>query len=246
VLVEKPFTLSMADAAALVHLAARAGRPLLVAQNYRYLRVFRAMRDTIAAGRLGRVTHVHWHYYRIPHDMAPSLARLRHSVLWGMGIHHLDALRVVLGDRVVSVSADLFTGHESSGLDGASFHVLLTLASGARAVYTATYESSGHEFFERGQEFHGRVVGERATLHAVHRWLWIAEGRRLPRPIPRGRRTITEEQMLLETFARAVRDGAGVEGEASGRDNLQTRAVAEACVRSAAERRTIDLEEVQP
>ena len=52
---------------------------------------------------------------------------------------------------------------------------LLTFDAGTRAVYSATYESSGHEFFERGQEFYARFVGERATLHVLQRWLFLCE-----------------------------------------------------------------------
>ena len=53
VLVEKPFTLSLKDARRLVQLAEQQKVPLLVAQNYRYLRSFRAARRMIAEGTLG-------------------------------------------------------------------------------------------------------------------------------------------------------------------------------------------------
>src|SRR5205823_2108421 len=67
------------------------------------------------------------------------------------------------------------------GSKGASLRVMLTFEDGARASYSATYESSGHEFFERGQEFYTRLVGERATLHVFQRWLVLCERGRWPR-----------------------------------------------------------------
>jgi predicted dehydrogenase len=239
VMVEKPFTLALADAVDIVQSADARQRPQLVAQNYRYQRSFRAAREVVRAGRLGRVLSAHWHYYRVPHVMSSSLARLPHSVLWGMGIHHLDALRFVLGEDAAAVSADLFTARDRTGLDGASINVQLRFPSGARATYSATYESSGHEYFERGQEFYARIAGERATLHVVHRWLVLCEQGRLPRLVPRGGRTISEERALLDQFETALRTGDA--GPASARDNLATMAIAEACVRSAAERRWIEI-----
>jgi len=144
---------------------------------------------------------------------------------------------------VTAVSADLFTARSGSSLHGASAHVSLRFASGARATYTASYESSGHEYFEGGQEFFGRIVGERGTLHLLHRWLVLCEQRKWPRFVGRGPRRLTEERQLLDQFAQAI--ATGERTDASGRENLDTMAIAEACVRSAAERRWVDLEELE-
>ena len=235
VMVEKPFTICLSDAAKLVSIAESQGAPLLVAQNYRYLRSFRTVRRIIEDGRLGQIGIVTSHYYCPPHDMAASLRRLPDSVLWGMAVHHLDALRYALGKEVVNVSADSFTLPTGTLPEGASFRAMLTFENGTRALYSATYESSGHQFFERGQEFYTRFVGERATLHVFHRWLILCENGRLPRMIRRGARKISEEQVLLSQFEQAILDDAPA--DASGRDNLQTMALLEACRRSAAEKR---------
>ncbi|HEV7844547.1 MAG TPA: Gfo/Idh/MocA family oxidoreductase, partial [Pyrinomonadaceae bacterium] len=154
VLVEKPFTTNLYDAVRLVHLAEEKALPLLVAQNYRYMRAFRTVRRLIQDGALGRVGLVMFQYYLVPHEMVASLARLPHSVLWGMGVHHLDALRYVLNQKITGVSADNFTLPWGELPEGASMRVMLNMEEGTRAFYAATYESSGHEFFERGQEFY--------------------------------------------------------------------------------------------
>jgi predicted dehydrogenase len=230
VLVEKPFTTNLCDAVRLVRLAEQKDLPLVVGQNYRYMRSFRTVRRLVSEGVLGRVGMVICQYYRVPHEMVASLAGHRHSVLWGVGVHHLDALRYILAQKVTGVAADSFTLPWGTLPLGASMRVMLTFADGARAFYSATYESSGHEFFERGQEFYARLVGERATLHVFHRWLVLCERGRWPRLVRRGRREATEEQILLRQLERALASGTGP--EASGRDNLQTMAVVEACVRS--------------
>jgi predicted dehydrogenase len=170
-LVEKPFTTTLAEAAKLVTLATQNAVPLVVAQNYRYMRAFRAARQVIQAGRLGPIGAAVCQYYRIPHEMSPALARTPHSVLWGVGVHHLDMLRYVFKKRFTGVLADSFKSSWGELPEGASMRLLLTLEDGARIFYGSTYESSGHDFFERGQEFYARFVGQHATLHILHRWL---------------------------------------------------------------------------
>jgi predicted dehydrogenase len=242
VLVEKPFTVKLSDAARLVSLAESNKTPLLVAQNYRYLRSFRNVKRLIDEGTLGDVGMVVCHYYRPFHTMAASLARLSNSVLWGMSVHHLDAIRYVLGSEVTNVVADSFTTRWGRLPQGASLQLMLSLANQTRVSYSATYESTGHTLFEGGQEFYARFIGERATLHVFHRWLILWENGKLPRLVRRGPRKKTEERIVLEQLERAVRHDETT--ELSGRDNLQTVAVLEACVRSAVEGRSINPQEL--
>ena len=242
VMVEKPFTLSLREAVKLVVLAEQKGASLIVAQNYRYMRSFRTARRLIDAGALGQVGMVVCQYYHVPHPMAPSLASLTNSALWGAGIHHLDALRYILKKRVTGVLADSFTLPWGQLPRGASLQMMVSFEDEARLLYSVTYESSGHEFFERGQEFYIRFVGERATLHVFQRWLILCETGKLPRPVRRGPRKVTEERSLLNQLERALL--AGEEPDSSGRDNLQTMAVVEACLRSANERSWVNPQEL--
>lgn len=242
VLVEKPFTLQLGDAVRVVSLAEQNNTPLLVAQNYRYLRSFSTVKRLIDEGALGRVGMVVCHYYRPFHTITPWLAKLPHSVLWGMSVHHLDALRYVLGTEVVSVMADSFTVEWGHLPPGASLQLMLSMANQTRISYSATYESTGHTLFEGGQEFYARFIGERATLHVFQRWLILWENGKLPRLIRRGPRKNTEERALLDQLERTMLRGE--EAAVSGRDNLQTVAVLEACVRSAAEARSINPQEL--
>lgn len=242
VMVEKPFTLCLRDAVKLVTLAEQKGAPLIAAQNYRYMRAFRTASRLVSDGALGRVGMVVCQYYRVPHAMAGSLASLTGSVLWGVAIHHLDALRYILKKRVTGVLTESFTMPWGQLPSGGSMQMMLTLEDETRALYSSTYESSGHEFFEQGQEFYMRLVGERATLHVFQRWLILCESGRLPRLVRRGPRKLSEERILLDQLERAL--VAGEEPDSSGRDNLQTIAVVEACMRSASERSWIDPQEL--
>lgn len=242
VLVEKPFTLSLNEAVKLVSLAESTGTLLLVAQNYRYMRSFRTARRLIQEGQLGNVGMVVMQYYRVPHEMAASLAKLPNSVIWGMGVHHLDVIRFILGKEATGVRADSFTAPWGHLPRGASFQAMILMEDEARVFYSATYESSGHEFFERGQEFYARFVGERATLHVFQRWLVLCEKGKLPRIVRRGPRKISEERILLDQLERALLNGEVP--ASSGRDNLQTMAIVEACLQSAAERTWVNPQEL--
>jgi predicted dehydrogenase len=120
--------------------------------------------------------------------------------------------------------------------------MMLSLENETRILYSATYESSGHEFFERGQEFYIRFVGEQGTLHVYQRWLMLCETGKLPRLVRRGPRKLTEERILLDQLERALLTGENP--HSSGRDNLQTMAVVEACVKSASERTWVNPQEL--
>jgi predicted dehydrogenase len=224
VLVEKPFTLDLDAAVGLVELAEARGAALLVAQTYRYLRVHKAALAVVRSGRLGSVRQVECRHFRS--EPSPAIQG-EHSTLWDLGVHHLDAIRDLLGAEPLAVLATSFDG-------GLSAQVVLDFGDARHASYSATRRSSGHELFEGGKEHYMRVVGEKGTLHVLHRWLVLCESGKLPRPLRRGPRKRTEEAQLLDDFARAL-SGTPPSG-LSGRDNIGTMAILDACVRSAAER----------
>lgn len=238
VLVEKPFTLDLASAVRVVRLAESRSLPLLVAQNYRYMRAHRTVRRLVSEGVLGRLSAVTCHYWRASHVVNPGLAGLDAAALWETGVHHLDALRYCLGRRVVGVAADVSAAPWTTNLRGTSARVLLEFDDGVRAEYSVSWDAPGHEFFESGQQFYERITGEHGTLHVVQRWLVLCLAGRWPRLVKRGRRAEPEEVELLRqlSMARSV----GAEPECSGRDNLQTVALLEACEESWKTRRWVD------
>ena len=242
VLVEKPFTLSLREARGLVARAEARRVPLMVGQNYRYMRMPQTLGRLLRGGELGRVGMIVAQTYRSVKETAPALQTMTDTVLWEAAVHHLDTLRHVLGRRAVRAFAQRFTLPWGEAPPGASMQILLEFEDGVRASLSATYDSRGHEFFERGQEFYLRAATDRGTLHVFHRWLVWCERGRLPRPVRRGPRPEVEEVTLLRQLARGVTEGA--EPESSGRDNLQTIALLEACARSASEGRWIDPQEL--
>ncbi len=228
VLVEKPFTLDLPSAVRLVKMADARCLPLLVAQNYRYMRTHRTVHRLLADGALGQLAAVTCHYWRASHAATSGLATLEASALWETGVHHLDALRYVLAQKVVGVAADVSTAPWTTHLHGTSARVLLEFEHGVRGEYSVSWDAPGHERFEAGQQFYERFTGERGTLHVLQRWLVLCRTGQWPRLVRRGSRLEPEEAVLLRQLA-AAHAGERVP-DCSGRDNLQTLAIVTACV----------------
>src|SRR5690606_5457277 len=103
-LVEKPFTTRYEDAVALADLADRAGKILMVQQNYRYLPQFQAMRGQIQSGACGAPAHGTVQFF-LRHAGRPYQHKLVHVNQLEMAIHHYDLMRYVLGEDPEAVSA---------------------------------------------------------------------------------------------------------------------------------------------
>jgi predicted dehydrogenase len=113
VIVEKPMATSLADADAMIAAAQKHGVTLMVAHNLRFEPVYRAIHDIVQTGTIGqpltaRATFMHagpddawgaaspWFWQQ---DAAGG------GSLLDLGIHIIDALRWIIGRRVVEVTA---------------------------------------------------------------------------------------------------------------------------------------------
>ncbi len=228
-LVEKPFALTLRDARGLVAMAAEAKIPLVVGQTYRYTGMTQTLKRFLSTGTIGRIGMVVYQVCRGNADLRPSVAALPNGILWETAVHHIDLLRFVLGQDVIAVTAESFALPWSRLGPGASVSILLTFADGTRGVFAATYDSKPASWL--------RVISERGILMTWRRWLVLIGGGRVPRIVGTAPHLVPEAA-LIEQLARAIRTGE--EPECSGRDNLNTVAVLEACARSASEHRPIN------
>ena len=122
VVVDKPFTTTVAEAEELVRLAAEQRRVLSVYHNRRYVGDFVTLRQLLSEGELGRVVQFESHFDRFRPERKPSAWReqpLPGSGLWfDLGPHLLDQVLVLFGIPQ-AISADLRSEREGAVVDDA-------------------------------------------------------------------------------------------------------------------------------
>lgn len=92
VLVEKPITLDLAEARALVAAAAERGRVLMVGHLLKYHAGVRRMRELVGAGELGRV------YYLYSQRLNLGQVRSDENALWSLAPHDVSIALYVFGE----------------------------------------------------------------------------------------------------------------------------------------------------
>ncbi|ALB64428.1 Putative oxidoreductase [Cronobacter condimenti 1330] len=106
VLVEKPFTTSVADARLLLDLAKSKGLVVTPYQNRRFDSCFLTTREVIESGKLGEIVEIesHFDYYRPEAETKPGLPE--DGMFFGLGVHTMDQIISLFG-RPDHVSYDI-------------------------------------------------------------------------------------------------------------------------------------------
>jgi phthalate 4,5-cis-dihydrodiol dehydrogenase len=109
VLVEKPMTLSLADADVMIQAAEHQEVQLMVNVKHSFDPHIRKIREIVQSGELGRLRMLHYWYFadwlyrpRTAEELNPSLGG---GVTWRQGPHQFDILRTIAGGLVRSVRA---------------------------------------------------------------------------------------------------------------------------------------------
>ncbi|MFC7614078.1 Gfo/Idh/MocA family protein [Actinokineospora soli] len=172
VLLDRPFTPDLAEAADLVKLAEDVGKALLVAQPQRYTAASSQVRHLLAQEVVGRARHVAVAFRR--NRRTPG------SVLWRVSVDHFDLLRAFFGEAS-AVTARAWPRGQSRDGGLASFSAEIEFASGVIAQYSASTTSPAPATRWTGD---WAVEGDDGVLH----WSGSEPGRGV-RPLhPRGRR----------------------------------------------------------
>ena len=245
VLVEKPLATSLADACRLVDVADERGRVLGVVQNWRTKTVGRRLREAIAAGEIGAVSHVFFRYLRdreLPH-LPDYLFDEEDPLLYAMAIHHFDLLRFAVGDEIALVDVRAARPAWSRYTDASVLHAWLETEGGVVMSYAATFSSRNAHLPQESLQ----VEGELGTLHNESAFfepplLLSRRGEAEPVDLTADEtvRDVAGQYALadgavLDNFVEAVAGGAPLISPAA--DNLGTLAAVLAAARSKAERR---------
>jgi len=139
VLLEKPFAATASEAWELVETATKTGTVLATGYQGRYVPGHQTMRKLIADGTVGDVTVARTHYGVHRDGPPPQWRQHRAEARWGaladIGTHHLDLLRMLLGEVV---DAHGLTGHQLGFETEDVAAAALRFESGVLATLTAT------------------------------------------------------------------------------------------------------------
>lgn len=140
VLVDKPFTATVAEALELLHLAKLCDRILAVYHNRRFDADFQALRKLVSTGELGRLVRFENTYDRFRPHSKPGAWREKpgpgSGVLFDLGPHLLDQAFMLFGEPL-ALTADIRIERSSFSTDDA-FDLLLHYPQGSRALLRAT------------------------------------------------------------------------------------------------------------
>ncbi|HVK90969.1 MAG TPA: Gfo/Idh/MocA family oxidoreductase [Mycoplana sp.] len=156
ILCEKPLATSLKDAQAMVKAANEAGVVMATNHHLRNAATHRAMRDAIAAGRIGKplAARVFHAVYLPPHLQGWRLERPEAGggVILDITVHDTDTLRFVLGDDPVeAIAFSQMGGMGQAGLEDGVMGVL-RFKSGVIAQF---HDGFTTKFAETGLEVHG-------------------------------------------------------------------------------------------
>jgi len=241
VLCEKPLALALDDALAMVKAAREAGVVMGTNHHLRNAASHRAMRDAIAAGRIGKplAARVFHAVYLPPHLQGWRLDKPQAGggVILDISVHDADTLRFVLGDDPVEAIAFSQTGGMGqAGLEDAVMGVL-RFKSGVIAQFHDAFTT---KFAETGFEVHGtegsliarNVMTQRPVGSVVLR---NAEGEHELK---------LDQRNLYETGLQAFHDAVSGKGKpsATGEDGVWSLATGLAVVKSAATGKAVAIE----
>ena len=237
---QKPFAATMQDAREMVATMERAGKVLMVHENFRWQSPVRALLEALRDGAVGRPFFGRFSF-RSGHDVfagQPYLATDPRFIIQDLGIHILDIARAALGDVTRLSASTARVNPAIRGEDVAT--ILLDHAGGASSVVDCSYATRRvpDTFPETLIEIDGDLGALR--LEAGYRLVIERPGgteiRNVSPPVlpwaERPWHNIQESVQIIQGhFIECLRNGS--EPETSGRDNLRTLALVEAAYASA-------------
>ncbi|MCA0278354.1 MAG: Gfo/Idh/MocA family oxidoreductase [Proteobacteria bacterium] len=241
VLCEKPLALTLDDALAMVKAARDAGVVFSTNHHLRNAASHRAMRDAIAAGRIGKplAARVFHAVYLPPHLQGWRLDKPQAGggVILDITVHDADTLRFVLNDDPVEAVAFSQTGGMGqAGLEDAVMGVL-RFKSGVIAQFHDAFTT---RFAETGFEVHGTE----GSLIARNVMTQKPVGSVVLRNAEGEQELKLDQRNLYEAGLQSFHDAISGKGKpsATGEDGVWSLATGLAVVKSAATGKAVAIE----
>lgn len=240
ILIEKPLAESVDDARKVVEAAATHGVHAMVSQNYRFKRAPRTVQRLIRSGVIGRVEQVAINYRKNP-PFYGFRTEMDEPLLVDMSIHHLDALRGIVGIEPATVRARSWNPSWSIFTSNSSALVEIVGTRGEQVLYTGTWSNHGAQTTWDGswqiEGEHGGIVWDqnRVRVHFASAFDTVFMPGALEHDgimeVDLDQVEFEERAGTLVEFQRAVRDGTPAETCVA--DNLSSIALVLAAVQSA-------------
>ncbi|MDH4065650.1 MAG: Gfo/Idh/MocA family oxidoreductase [Acidobacteriota bacterium] len=242
ILAEKPLANSVAGAEAYVAAAARAGVPLAVGLNFRYLAVTRALKalfgpDQVGPPEFGHFTYERWRDGHLPHLNTYPLT-MDQPMLWEQSIHHFDLMRFVYDAEPVAIAARTFNPSWSMYRGDANVSALITFTGGIHVTYQGTWAGNWQKMrFDWRTECRGGVAVQ-ADMFGGLGYARRNDPELTPVPLPPEEPWVDDAAALLADFVAHVCDGAPL--PCPGADHVRSLRMVEACIQSSATGETVD------
>ena len=253
ILAQKPLALSLEAAITLRHEAARSGKLLSVNQNMRYDQSMRVLKQILDRGEIGDVVFAQIDMHAIPHWQG-FLAGYDRLTISNMGVHHLDALRFLLGEPIEITT--LTRKDPRTRFDHSDGIVASTLRFPSAAMALSledVWSGPRQDGYKDDQHINWRVEGTEGVAKGSIGWptgvastlayastkttggQWVA---------PRWATKWFPQAFIgvMEQLQYAVKTGSPP--ALSVADNVKTMALVEAAYRSIDEKRTVKLSEI--
>ena len=160
VLSEKPMATSLAEGAALIDLAAKAGKVHAIIQNRRFISGIRRLRRFVEEGAIGELTGIHCDFFLGPH-FGGFREEMDNVLLLDMAIHTFDAARYMVGGEPASVYCQEWEPANSWYRQGSSASAVIDFGGGKVFTYAGSWCADG---FRTSWEGSWRIVAERGSL----------------------------------------------------------------------------------
>jgi predicted dehydrogenase len=231
---EKPLAETYAEAVEIAHLARSLGVPIAVNQNFRRHFSFHLAREILEHGGLGRPLHLIQTTAYLRRHTGWRLERPRY-VMAVMTIHWLDGYRYLLGAEPETVYCRTVNSSATGGAADTAASLILQFSQGTAVCLSESFSSFSRQDSCTLDCETGVLLMGYQGLTEIH-----ADGSRVEHQNPFDKAEAT--WYLLDDLMRSVEGGR--EPETCATDNLRSMRIMEAAYRSAAENRTVFLEEM--
>jgi predicted dehydrogenase len=243
VIIEKPFTQTMAEARGVVELARAKGLILGVSQNYRFYPAAQAVAGFARSGMFGKLLGGKLDFRRnnILARVGTGNTNWPSPMIADMAVHHYDLMRMIIGADPIEVSARSWNPPNSPYREDACAAMTLSFPDSVSISYRGSWVDAAQQTPWSGE---WQLDFERASL------FWTGRG---AEPYPTARDRVQIKRMhdeleevplppyplfdragVLHALAETIRTGVEPQFFPSGGSNLGTLATIEAALKSAA------------